>query len=301
MKKKILSLALVICLLAIAIAGGTLAYFTDNDADVNTFVSGNVKIKQNEEQREYTIDEKTGRRDYNDSKIVAFDNKNADKHPLVPAVIPGDTCSYDGTVTLGNEKSYKIFDETVNNELDKFITVTNTGTEEAYIRTIVAFEDDAQGTITSKLHTLWGGEYEKETLKPNDKGEYVGMESGKFIYWLQNSDDSWLTVNINGTLYTIAVYTYKDYLKSGETSDPSLMQLWLDPSATNEWSEAVGGEYQILAASLAVQADGFNDPDISDPASKAMDTAFDLTKENLVTWLTATNKTQGASNAVSEN
>ena len=49
MKKKILSLTLVVCLLAIAVVGGTLAYFTDTENEVtNTFTVGNVQIKLDE-------------------------------------------------------------------------------------------------------------------------------------------------------------------------------------------------------------------------------------------------------------
>ena len=49
MKKKILSLTLVVCLLAIAVVGGTLAYFTDTDnVATNTFTVGDVKIKLDE-------------------------------------------------------------------------------------------------------------------------------------------------------------------------------------------------------------------------------------------------------------
>ena len=44
MKKKLIAMMLCIALLAIAIAGGTLAYFTDNDAKTNTFTVGNVSI-----------------------------------------------------------------------------------------------------------------------------------------------------------------------------------------------------------------------------------------------------------------
>ena len=44
MKKKIMALCLVVALLATAIAGATLAYFTDNDAALNTFTMGNVDI-----------------------------------------------------------------------------------------------------------------------------------------------------------------------------------------------------------------------------------------------------------------
>lgn len=44
MKKKLIAMMLCIALLAIAIAGGTLAYFTDDDAKTNTFTVGNVSI-----------------------------------------------------------------------------------------------------------------------------------------------------------------------------------------------------------------------------------------------------------------
>lgn len=44
MKKKIMTISLVVALAAIAIVGGTLAYFTDTDEETNTFTMGNVKI-----------------------------------------------------------------------------------------------------------------------------------------------------------------------------------------------------------------------------------------------------------------
>lgn len=44
MKKKILATCLVVCLLATAIIGTTLAYFTDTDEKTNTFTVGNVNI-----------------------------------------------------------------------------------------------------------------------------------------------------------------------------------------------------------------------------------------------------------------
>ena len=49
MKKKILALALVVAMLAIAVASGSLAWFTDNDKTTNTFTVGSVKIQQNED------------------------------------------------------------------------------------------------------------------------------------------------------------------------------------------------------------------------------------------------------------
>ena len=44
MKKKILTLCLVVALAATAIIGGTLAYFTDTDTETNVFTAGDIKI-----------------------------------------------------------------------------------------------------------------------------------------------------------------------------------------------------------------------------------------------------------------
>lgn len=43
-KRKILMLALSLCMVAILAVGGTLAYFTDTDTATNVFTTGNVKI-----------------------------------------------------------------------------------------------------------------------------------------------------------------------------------------------------------------------------------------------------------------
>ena len=48
MKKKIVSIALVLCLALVAIAGASLAYFTDTDDATNVFTSGKVDITLNE-------------------------------------------------------------------------------------------------------------------------------------------------------------------------------------------------------------------------------------------------------------
>mgnify|MGYP002732138240 CR=1 FL=1 len=44
MKKKILTLCLVVALAATAVIGGTLAYFTDTDTETNVFTAGDIKI-----------------------------------------------------------------------------------------------------------------------------------------------------------------------------------------------------------------------------------------------------------------
>lgn len=54
MKKKIIALALVLCLVAVAVVGGTLAYFTDEANAKNEFTVGNVDIDLTEPNWEKT-------------------------------------------------------------------------------------------------------------------------------------------------------------------------------------------------------------------------------------------------------
>ena len=51
MKKKITALCLCVALLAVAVVGASLAYFTDTDNATNTFAVGNVKIDLIEQQK----------------------------------------------------------------------------------------------------------------------------------------------------------------------------------------------------------------------------------------------------------
>ena len=50
MKKKLVAISLVVAMLAVAVIGGSLAYFTDTDKEINTFTVGNVKIELLESQ-----------------------------------------------------------------------------------------------------------------------------------------------------------------------------------------------------------------------------------------------------------
>lgn len=115
-------LLIVALVLSVAIAtGGTLAYLTDTDADVNVMVLGNVNIVQNEQERDAT------------GNLVPFTpNKSA-----MPAV---------GTIAWATEgidvngTEYRVFDDNLKNVIDKIVTVKNTGKSDAFVRTIIALE-----------------------------------------------------------------------------------------------------------------------------------------------------------------
>lgn len=98
MKKKIVAFAMVFALAAVAVVGGSLAYFTDTDAKDNTFTTGNVKIEL----------------------IENF----GDNDPTTPEkLLPATGSAQDGTLENG---------------ITKEVTVKNTGSEDAYVRVHIA-------------------------------------------------------------------------------------------------------------------------------------------------------------------
>lgn len=100
MKKKVLTIALVVALIAIMVSG-TLAYFTDNDEVTNTFTIGSVLIEIWENNKA------------TDSDKVVFEK------PLVPVV---------NTQSVATDPGYAA----------KVVKVENTGKNAAYIRTHIA-------------------------------------------------------------------------------------------------------------------------------------------------------------------
>lgn len=222
MKKKIIALTLAAVLLMIAVVGGTYAYLKDTDGAKNVMTVGNVMIEQIETMKDGT----------------AFVN-NTQK--LIPA-------EYTATPVEGTDGLL----EGVDNEIDKFVSVKNTGTEAAYIRTIFLFEAD-------------GGNA--------DAIDVVHYSDDQSLVW------PGFTVTIDSVIYHVAYATYANPVAKDDTTAYSLKQLYLDNNAGNEWYEAVNGSYDIYAFSQAVQSEGFENAD------EALAAAFgELNAANVVAW-----------------
>ena len=142
--KKVLAWLLVLAMTAALAVGGTLAYLTDTDEDVNVMTVGKVKIDQLEYER---VDPET---ENEDATVQEFrDNK-----PLYPAVTEdgfdwttGD--SYVDWEQIGKDGyTSEIWDPSkINNEQDKMVFVKNKGDFDAYVRTVFAFEAGNYQTI----------------------------------------------------------------------------------------------------------------------------------------------------------
>ncbi|MBE5816090.1 MAG: hypothetical protein E7320_12995, partial [Clostridiales bacterium] len=136
-KRTLLMVVSIVASLALA-ATGTLAYLSDSDMDVNVMTLGKVDIVQNEQERR------------DDGTLDAF----TDNKPLLPAVFPGSSIPYaDGSKwPVPNDFTWRVVEDN-ENVVDKFVTVTNTGKTDAYVRTIVAVEAGCVGADTL-IHTV---------------------------------------------------------------------------------------------------------------------------------------------------
>lgn len=246
MKKKITALALVICLLAVAVVGGTLAYFTATDKATNTFTMGNISIEQFEKEGVYNeAGEPTGLVDFSQDKLI------------MPAA--GEP-RYDGVymdfTSLVGAGSSELWAKHMNAQ-DKFVFVKNTGNQPLYYRTIIAIECP-----------------EGVTLRTNVNGY------SKF----DHVTDQYVTVN--GTRYECCVATYTDPLAKDEVCRPSLLQVALDKDTTQEQMVAFGEKVDAIVFTQAVQAEGFADLYDTDTACNALNDAFgEITVDNLGTWI----------------
>ena len=259
MKKRIVTIALVIALLATCFAG-TYAYLMDDDYVANTMTLGEVTIDQVEYERNA------------EGKLVDFTQNK----PLYPAVNPSMEWA-DEPVTFSNyidgaaKGGQKPFVEP--NALDKFVFVKNTGKSDAFVRTLIAFEagsknqaeHDALIGISYHDMTWTIGEQVYTTI---DGENYVVIE---FVYTGREDDD-----DKNGIL------------PKDEVTTASLCQIYMASFATNEDVKALDGDndgmYDVIALSQAVQAQGFAN------AQTALDTAFgEVTAEKATEWFEALN------------
>ncbi len=242
MKKFLLMALSVVTVAALAITG-TIAWFQDDDSDVNVMTLGNVYIRQNEEQR---IDPaKNGT--LTDADIEDFKQAKP-LYPYVDENLNGAMADDYEEITFPDGNTYKLF--IGDNAIDKLVSVTNTGKTDAYVRTIVALE------------------------APTDKIDLsVASQKG----WVIDQAASTYSIDVDGVKYDLFVCVYENVLKPGETTPYNLMQIILDGTATNEDAAAYGDTYDVLVLSQAIQTEGFTD------ASTALNAGFGVIDATLAT------------------
>ncbi|MBR4289256.1 MAG: SipW-dependent-type signal peptide-containing protein [Oscillospiraceae bacterium] len=247
MKKKILAIVLCVAMLAIAIVGGTMAYFTDTHAQTNTFVAGNVGI---------SLDEAKIKLD-NDPESNTFGDLIADGTTRTTAtqeyhLFPGMTVTKDPTITVDD------------------------GSEDAYVAAIitVTFADGTDMAVLRKNGICM--EHWKDMLNAEAilEGDYIGTVpekehplngvNGMKVY----GDDRYSVYQIaDAANLTYTIYMFFEGAQTDGTAITPFNKMVIPETWDNADMAAVNG-MEINVVAYATQTNGFKD------CYTAMTTAF---------------------------
>ena len=273
-KRTLLLVASLIVSLAIATTG-TLAYLTDTDEDVNVMTLGNVQIEQHEMKR---ADGVAHNATLKEGDLVPF----VDGIKLYPAYPKTDKpeAAYEamreqadsikwGTYVHDNAAWNGLWsDDNLVGAVDKMIFVENTGTSDAYVRTLIAVESPEGVKIG------YGYQHADIVLNMNGNNRYTNGNGVQSI-------TSVGTIEVGGTTYEVYEFCYSNAMKPGEWTRPSLLQVVMTNWATNDTVALLGDTYEILALSQGVQVTNME----TLGAQGALDTAFGkVNVENATKW-----------------
>ena len=197
MKKKITAIFLCVALLATAIVGASLAYFTDTDNETNTFTVGNVKIDLIEEER----DGNGGTKDFTQGKKL---------YPIV-----GSAQGEKDALGMPTAKNY----------VDKMVTIENTGSEKAYIRAYFAIPsalDDGYETFNAGMNVLhfnFGNKVVDGNITSTEGVEWIWTHGNKWNYF---------ETTIDGIKYNVYFADYYQAVDAGATTEQLVQGVYLD-------------------------------------------------------------------------
>ena len=275
MKKKLLVLSLCVALAAIAIAGASLAYFTDTKSATNTFTVGNVKIELLESRFH-----REGSGSSGDTSIPA-PTQTASGMKYVKT---GSKAFTDDEIKEDAANYSEYIGERGKNmvpgkNIAKSPYVVNTGANDAYIRIRVMIPSDANRDYWQARS---GGVIESQFCT-------TAVTSGEFMHGKRNDypfiDASGKGyVDENGVKYDVYTFIRTEPLKPGEMTEWNVWNyIGIADEATsaniqkavNKGAIRVSADgtmtVNVLVQADAIQAEGFAD-------AKAAFAAFDAQK-----------------------
>jgi predicted ribosomally synthesized peptide with SipW-like signal peptide len=251
MKKKILTICLVVALAATAVIGGTLAYFSDTDAQKNTFTTGNVAIDLWE--------------DFGGNDAQGIEE-------LIPAT---------GSAQAG----------TLKNGIEKEVYVDNTGSEDAYVRVHIAIPsilDDAQPNFDASKNVLHFN-YDEETVadgKWNWSNSVDGTTGSNWNFYTTTIGN----VSYNVYVVTYETALKKGEATVDAMSQVYLDSKTTNEDIT-KIKNTLGDDWYIYVAAEGTQAEGFKDAyealnaAFGNPADSAYTSTIDWATVSGKTWV----------------
>lgn len=248
MKKKILSLCLVLALAAVAVIGGTLAYFTDTDEATNTFTTANVKIDLIEKQRN---EAGTALEDFENEKVLM---------PIVGSA-------------QGEKDKFGM--PTAENYVDKIVTIRNLAVD-AWVRLYYAVPKALDNTTDDSkdiIHMNLGNRYMAD-------GTWTAENNTNADWTANMGDETFLTeTTIDGIDYNVYYMDYNKILSEDEeTGSAFMVGLYMDKNVDHDGTNytlsgtAIDFDFSkgvnIPVFAVGVQAAGF------DTCADAVEAAF---------------------------
>lgn len=262
-KKKIVSLCLAAVLVVMAIAGATVAYFTDTDNETNTFTIGNVKID---------LIESTYHREGNDNSGDASIPNPTHTASGMEYVTDGHKAFTDDEIKTDAAKYKEYIGEkgglmVPGRAVAKCPYVVNTGSNDAYIRIRVMVPSAANFDFVSVAN---GGVITNQwTTSCMLSGEFVAGEYtlGDGTTW-QNAPAIERDVEKNGVKYDVYTFTRVAPLAAGAMTEWNVWNyIGIHKDATSADIQkaidakaiAEDGTLNVLVEADAIQAEGFAD------------------------------------------
>lgn len=247
MKKKLTAIALVVALLAVAVIGGTLAYFTDTDSAKNTFTVGNVKIDLIEQEKA-----EQGLVDFEQDKLLV-PGKSNDGNAVSKIVTVKNTGRNDAWVWV----DLKIPAYLVSNEYP-----TNESKNALHWNSYGCFN------VEYNSGNYWGLAIKDGIVDADHKvtdSNMVAVEDGLWY------DYKYVGRETIGELEYVVIRTkMQNTLPAGKVSLPCLAQVYMDWRVTTDGENFIlpGGDpisvdasWEIIVNAYAIQKENFNTVD----------------------------------------
>lgn len=251
MKKKITALCLCVALLAVAVVGASLAYFTDTDKATNTFTVGNVKIDLIEQQK----------------GVDGLENFNSANKTLVPGTSDKNAVSKIVTVKNTGKNDAWVW---VDLKIPAYLVSNEYPTNANESKNALHWNSYGCFNVEYNSGNYWSLATSDNIVGADHKvtnSEMVAVEDGLWNDYKYVGEET-----INGTKYVVIRTTMAKKLPAGKISLPCLAQVYMDWRVkTNEDGTQfilpggdpipVNASWEIIVNAYAIQGDGFDNVD----------------------------------------
>ena len=257
MKKKITAIFLCVALVAIAVVGASLAYFTDTKSATNTFTVGNVKIDLLESRYHREGNDNSGDTSIPDPTQTASG---------MQYVTDGHKAFTDEEIKADAEKYPEYIGERGKNMVPgrnfaKCPYVINTGSNDAYVRIRVMAPHDYEGSFRGFINAMF-------CSTATASGEFQHGANG--VNWPVIEENGY--TDADGLKYDVLTFTRNEPLKPGEMTEWNVwnyigiadeatsanIQKAIDKGAILKAAEGTLS-VNVLVQADAIQAEGFAD------------------------------------------